>query len=130
MIATANEAEALKRQAGVKATGRRSTRVVYAFSLSWHPDEAPRLDRAEMLRAADSALAAIDAAHLQCIIVCHSDQPHPHVHCVVNRVDPPTAVWPCSAKIGRRSVGTSLEPTPASETTPVNLQLEAWTTRC
>ena len=53
--------------------------------LAWHPDEAPRLDRAEMLRAADAALAVIDAAHLQCVIVCHRDQPHPHVHCVVPR---------------------------------------------
>ena len=88
MIATAAEAEVLKRRAGVKATGRRSAKAVYAFSLSWHPDEAPRLDRAEMLRAADAALAAIDASHLQCVIVCHRDQPHPHVHCVVNRVDP------------------------------------------
>ena len=33
-------------------------------------------------------MAAIDAAHLQCVIVCHRDQPHPHVHCIVNRVDP------------------------------------------
>ena len=41
-----------------------------------------------MLRAAESALAAIDASHLQCVIVCHRDQPHPHVHCIVNRVDP------------------------------------------
>ena len=88
MIATASQAEALKRQAGVKATGRRSTKAVYAFSLAWHPDEAPRLDRAEMLRAADAALAAIDAAHLQCVIVCHRNQPHPHVHCILNRVDP------------------------------------------
>ena len=88
MIATANMAEALKRQAGIKASGRRSTNAVYAFSLSWHPDEAPRLDRAEMLRAADAALAAIDASHLQCVIVCHRDQPHPHVHCIINRVDP------------------------------------------
>jgi hypothetical protein len=61
MIATANMAEALKRQAGIKASGRRSTNAVYAFSLSWHPDEADRLDRAEMLRAADAALAAIAA---------------------------------------------------------------------
>ena len=88
MIATASEAEALKRRAGVKTTGRRSTKADYAFSLVWHPDEAPRLDRTEMLRAAESAVAAVDASHLQCLIVCHRDQPHPHVHCIVNRVDP------------------------------------------
>lgn len=88
MIATACRAEDLKRQAGVKSTGRRSSKSVYAFSLSWHPDEAAGLSRAEMLRAADEALAVLDAGHLQCVIVCHRDQPHPHVHCIVNRVDP------------------------------------------
>lgn len=88
MIATANQAEALKRRAGVKTTGRRSTAAVYAFSLSWHPDEAASLTRAEMLKAADAALATLGIAHLQCLIVCHRDQPHPHVHCIVNRVDP------------------------------------------
>jgi hypothetical protein len=88
MIATATQADELKRQAGIKATGRRSTKAVYAFSLSWHPDEAGNLDKAEMVRAADEALAALDASHLQCVIVCHRDQSHPHVHCIVNRVDP------------------------------------------
>jgi hypothetical protein len=88
MIATACQAEDLKRRAGVKASGRRSSKSVYAFSLSWHPDEAAGLDRAEMLRAADSALKALDASHLQCVIVCHRDQPHPHVHVILNRVDP------------------------------------------
>src|SRR5688572_22512438 len=88
MIATACQAEDLKRAAGIKSTGRRSTKAVYAFSLSWHPSEAASLTRDEMLRAADAALATLGISHLQCVIVCHRDQPHPHVHCIVNRVDP------------------------------------------
>jgi hypothetical protein len=88
MRTTASQADDLKRRAGVKATGRRSDNAVYAFSLSWHPDEAVGLTRGEMLRAADEALAPLNVRHLQCVIVCHRDQPHPHVHCILNRVNP------------------------------------------
>ena len=90
MIATAQRADELKAAAGVKASGRKSTQHVYAFALSWHPHEAGGLDRAEMVRAADGALAALKADHLQAVIVCHADTRHPHVHVIVNRVDPAT----------------------------------------
>lgn len=90
MIATARHADALKAAAGVKNTGRKSTAHVYAYSLAWHPDESDQLDRAEMIRAADLSLKALAADHLQAIIVCHRDQKHPHVHIVLNRVDPDT----------------------------------------
>lgn len=93
MIATARQADALKQAAGVKATGRKATAgPVYAFSLSWHPDEAPQLDRAEMVRAADAALKVLKAEHLQAVIVCHQDRAHPHVHVIVNRVHPDNGV--------------------------------------
>jgi hypothetical protein len=90
MIATASQADELKAQAGVKATGRKSTAHVYAYSLSWHPDEAATLDRAEMVRAADASLKVLGADHLQAVIVAHTDRGHPHVHVIVNRVDPNT----------------------------------------
>ncbi|MBS5905131.1 relaxase/mobilization nuclease domain-containing protein [Roseomonas mucosa] len=90
MIATACSADQLKAAAGVKATGRKSNQHVYAFALSWHPDEAAGLDRAEMVRAADAALKALEADHLQAVIVCHRDTGHPHVHVILNRVDPET----------------------------------------
>lgn len=90
MIATAMQADQLKEAAGVKTTGRKSNRHVYAYSLAWHPDEAGALDRAEMIRAADSSLKALGADHLQALIVAHTDQKHPHVHVILNRVDPAT----------------------------------------
>lgn len=90
MIATAQAADALKAAAGIKATGRKSNAHVYAYSLAWHPDEAAKLDKAEMLRAVDQSLKALGAEHLQAVIVCHTDQKHPHVHVIVNRVDPHT----------------------------------------
>lgn len=90
MIATARRADALKELAGVKATGRKSTAHVYAYALAWHPDEAATLTRAEMVRAADESLRVLGADHLQAVIVCHTDRSHPHVHVILNRVDPET----------------------------------------
>lgn len=88
MIATAQQSDQLKMAAGVKVSGRKSTKHVYAYSLSWHPDEAANLDRAAMIAAADDTLKELEADHLQSVIVCHTDQKHPHVHIILNRVDP------------------------------------------
>lgn len=90
MVATAKDSDRLKAEAGIKNTGRKSNAHVYAYSLAWHPDEGAALDRAEMMRAADSSLKALGADHLQAVLVCHRDQKHPHVHVVLNRVDPTT----------------------------------------
>ena len=90
MIATAQRADDLKAAAGIPTTGRKSTKAVYAYSLAWHPDEAGKIDRAEMMRAAESSLMAIGAEAYQAIIVAHRDEPHPHVHVIVNRVHPDT----------------------------------------
>ncbi len=89
MIATAQQADELKAAAGVKTTGRKATAgPVFSFSLQWRADELPDRDRAEMTRAADHALKVLKLDHLQAVIVCHQDQAHPHVHVIVNRVDP------------------------------------------
>lgn len=88
MIATALQADELKAAAGIKAAGRKSTQSVYAYALSWHPDEAAQIDKAEMIAAADASLKELKADHLQAIMVCHTDQKHPHVHIIINRVDP------------------------------------------
>ena len=88
MRATAADQDRLKREAGIKSTGRKSDKVVYAYSLAWHPDEKDGLTRAEMERAADESLRVIGADGLQAVIVCHNDEPQPHVHVIVNRVSP------------------------------------------
>ncbi|MBS7701664.1 relaxase/mobilization nuclease domain-containing protein [Chelatococcus sp. YT9] len=91
MIATASQADALKAAAGIKSTGRKATAgPVFAFSLAWHPSESDALDRAEMTRAADHALKVLGLDHLQAVLVAHRDTAHPHVHVIVNRVDPNT----------------------------------------
>ncbi|MCJ8510296.1 relaxase/mobilization nuclease domain-containing protein [Rhizobium lemnae] len=88
MVATAKQAYELKARAGLPNTGRKSTKVVQTYSLSWHPDEAATLTRDEMVRAVDASLKVLGAENRQAVIVCHTDQDHPHVHVTLNRVDP------------------------------------------
>lgn len=91
MIATARSADELKAAAGVRNTGRKAEAgPVFAFSLQWRADELPNRDRAEMVKCADHALRILGLDHLQAVVVAHQDEPHPHVHVIVNRVDPNT----------------------------------------
>lgn len=86
MAATALDQARLKENAGVKSTGRKSDKHVLHLTLSWHPEQEP--DRAEMVRAADGALAALGAEDRQTMIIAHSDEEHPHIHLLINRVSP------------------------------------------
>lgn len=88
MAATAMNADELKRQAGVKNTGRKSSQHVLHMTLSWHPDEGDELDPDQMLGSAEAALLALGASDRQALIVCHDDNDHAHVHVLVNRVSP------------------------------------------
>ncbi|MEM6260705.1 MAG: relaxase/mobilization nuclease domain-containing protein [Planctomycetota bacterium] len=88
MAATAMDQARLKQEAGVKSTGRKSDLHVQHMTLSWHEHEADSLDRDAMLAAADSALVSLGAQDRQAMIVCHDDEPHPHVHILLNRVSP------------------------------------------
>lgn len=88
MIYTAAHADDLKAASGVKATGRKLEKPVYAFSLSWHPTEQPT--DAQMKEAGIAALKALKMDHHQVLMVAHNDTQHPHVHLIVNRIDPLT----------------------------------------
>ncbi|NRA56515.1 MAG: relaxase/mobilization nuclease domain-containing protein [Phycisphaerales bacterium] len=88
MAATAMDADRLKREAGVRATGRKSRNAVQHLTLSWRPDEAEGLSREEMMRAALGAIRALGAEDRQALIVCHTDEAQPHVHLAINRVSP------------------------------------------
>lgn len=88
MAATAKDQAHLKEQAGIATTGRKSADVVLAYSLAWHPDEKAGLTREEMLLAAHASIKALGAEHCQALIVAHQDEPHPHLHVILNRVSP------------------------------------------
>lgn len=65
--------------------GRKLAKPVYAYSLAWAFDQTP--DRDEMMAAALSSLKALGLEKLQTLIVQHTDEPQPHVHVIVNRIE-------------------------------------------
>jgi len=88
MKALCDAADELKKRSGAKATGRKLTKPVYAFTLNWH--EADNPDAAHMRETAADALRALGMENHQAIIVEHTDRPHKHVHVIVNLVNPET----------------------------------------
>lgn len=88
MMATSMDQDRLKKEAGVKATGRKSKDHVLHVTLSWHADESVDLTRDEQIRAAKWFMREINADDRQALIVSHSDEPQAHVHLVINRVSP------------------------------------------
>ena len=90
MAATAMNAEQLKAEAGIKATGRKTQHSVLHLVLSWHPEEKPHLTREEMSAAAENAIHALGGSDRQALIIGHNDSPHPHIHILLNRHCPAT----------------------------------------
>jgi hypothetical protein len=66
--------------------GRKLTKPVYVYSLAWAPDQSPTQD--DMMSAARSSITALRLEGLQTLIVQHTDEPHPHIHVIVNRIEP------------------------------------------
>ncbi len=74
------------RPEGASAAGRPATAGnVYHYSLSWAPDEKPTREQQEA--AALASLERLGMQGHQFYIVGHNDEPHTHVHIVVNLVD-------------------------------------------
>ena len=86
MAQTFKQQNILKLEAGIKATGRKLETPVFAYSLSWSPDEMP--SQAQMKEAAYQTLEELGASDHQAMIIAHNDEPHPHIHILVNRVHP------------------------------------------
>ena len=90
MAWTAVHQQEIKARAGGSAKGRRLEFPVYTYSLSWAPDESP--DPEEMIAAARESLKTLGLERHETLFVSHNDEPHPHIHVIVNRVNPETGV--------------------------------------
>lgn len=90
MAYTAIRQQELKAKAGGSTKGRKLTQPVYCYSLSWSPEEAPSQE--EMLEAAKTTLKTLGLEEHEALFVGHSDEPHPHIHVIVNRVHPETGI--------------------------------------
>lgn len=88
MAHTAMRQNEIKAANGTVRTGRKLTYPVYTYSLSWAPDEQPT--QAQMIEAGQETLKALGLEGHEVLMVAHNDEPHPHIHLIVNRVNPET----------------------------------------
>ncbi|MBI1355888.1 MAG: relaxase/mobilization nuclease domain-containing protein [Acidobacteria bacterium] len=88
MAWTAMNADEIKRQSGAPMTGHSCGKPVFTFSLAWHPEQDP--NKWEMVGAGRTALQALGLEKHEALMVSHTDRPHPHMHVIVNVVDPET----------------------------------------
>lgn len=77
----------LQMEATVRLADQRVTQPFYHFSVSFHPDDQPRLGREQMEAIADQVLEDLGLSDRQAWIVAHKDTDHPHFHVLVNRID-------------------------------------------
>lgn len=89
MSHTALNAEALRREAGSKGTGRKVEKPVFWFSLSWGADQQP--EREHMIATGRAALAALELSEHQAVFVAHGDGV-PHIHVITNSIHPETGL--------------------------------------
>lgn len=90
MAHTAMRQAEIKKAAGGVAKGRKLRDPVYAYSLSWAPDEKPTPE--QMIAAARDTLKRLGLEQHEALLVAHNDEPHPHIHVIVNRVNPETGI--------------------------------------
>src|SRR5271155_5320977 len=88
MMATAESADRLKAEAGLKPGGRKNAQPVYCFSINWHPDDNPSIEH--MRREAIDCVKFMGMDEHQVVIVGHADTAHPNVHITVNMIHPET----------------------------------------
>lgn len=117
MAATAMQQADLKREAGIKGTGRKSNKHVLHYVLSWSPEERGEYSKEAMVDAALASMAYIGAREgerlgkkvvakrtqyadeHQAVIVCHEEpDKNPHVHVMLNRVHPRHGVMVSDSK--------------------------------
>jgi hypothetical protein len=90
MFATARDQAALKELSGQSARGRKNTKPVLHYTLSWAIGEKPTPEH--MRETALSSLNMLGLDGHQAVMAAHSDKAHLHVHIVVNTVHPETGL--------------------------------------
>lgn len=90
MFATARDQAALKEQSGQSARGRKNTKPVLHYTLSWAIGENPTPEH--MRETALSSLNMLGLGEHQAVMAAHSDKEHMHVHIVVNTIHPETGL--------------------------------------
>jgi hypothetical protein len=90
MYLTAENAELLKQEAGVRAGGRGTENPVKHVSLNWAPDDNP--SREHMIETGKAFLRHMKWDGHQAIFVAHDDKSYRHVHIMLNTVHQETGL--------------------------------------
>jgi len=90
MFTVARDQAELKRRSGQDARGRKNTKPVLHYTLSWAASDNPSPEH--MREAALSSLKALGLDQHQVLMAAHSDKRHLHVHLVVNTIHPETGL--------------------------------------
>lgn len=90
MYLTAENAQLLKQQSGIRAGGRKTGSPVKHISLNWAPDDSPSRDH--MIETGEAFLRQMKWHEHQAILIAHSDKPHRHVHIMLSVVHPETGL--------------------------------------
>jgi hypothetical protein len=90
MYLTAENAELLKQEAGVRGGGRQTENPLKHVSLNWAPGENPT--REHMIETGEGYLRHMGWQEHQAILVAHDDKSYRHVHIMLNVVHPETGL--------------------------------------
>jgi hypothetical protein len=90
MYRTAQNAELLKQEAGIRAGGRATENPVKHLSLSWSPEDNPT--REHMIETTEQFLEHMKWREHQALLVAHDDKAHAHVHVMLNVIHPETGL--------------------------------------
>lgn len=90
MVETYWAQDQLKIASGHDLRGRKNTKPVLHYTLSWAQSDAPTPEH--MKETALASLKALGLDEHQALIVGHTDKEHLHVHLVVNTVHPTTGM--------------------------------------
>ncbi len=90
MYLTAENAELLKQEAGIRAGGRSTEKAVKhpPRGLNWDPADNP--SQKHMISTSEHFLERMGWSEHQAIFISHSDKAHSHVHIVLNAIHPET----------------------------------------
>ena len=89
MYWTAQHAELLKQEAGIRAGGRATEDPLKHISLNWAPNENPTPEH--MMGTTEGFLRHMGWQEHQALMVAHQDK-HPHVHVMLNVIHPETGL--------------------------------------
>jgi hypothetical protein len=90
MYWTAQNAELLKQEAGIRAGGRATENPVKHVSLNWAPADNP--SREHMIETSEGFLRHMRWNEHQAVLIAHDDKSYKHVHIMLNVVHPETGL--------------------------------------